>query len=160
MSSAHQNLSAPLEGSSLPDGQNKKIGIVCAEWNRDITSALLEGCRQALFKMGVKPNNIRVLNVPGSFELPLGAALLLKKQPDTDAVIALGCLIRGETIHFEVIAESVANALQNLSLNQMKPCIFGVLTTETEAQAWARAGGKHGNKGEEAAYTAIAMCSL
>ena len=160
MSSAHQNLSAPLHGDALPDGKGKKIGIVCAAWNREITIALLDGCKEALLKMGVSSKNIKIMHVPGSFELPYGAARLLQNHPDTDAIITLGCLIRGETIHFEVIAESVANALQSLSLQQLKPCIFGVLTTETEEQAWARAGGKHGNKGEEAAFTALAMCTF
>lgn len=141
---------------NLPDGSSFKIGIVVSEWNPDITNALLEGAKETLLKAGVQDNHIEVLYVPGSFELPWGARQIMKPGKK-DAVICLGCIIQGETKHDEYIASAVASGIMQLGLMSGIPVIFGVLTTNTEAQAKDRAGGKHGNKGAEAAVAALQM---
>ena len=141
---------------NLPDGSSFKIGIVVAEWNADITNALLEGAKETLLKAGVHEDNIEVLYVPGSFELPWGARQIMKPGKK-DAVICLGCIIQGETKHDEYIASAVASGIMQLGLMSGIPVIFGVLTTNTEEQAKDRAGGKHGNKGSEAAFAALQM---
>ncbi|MCF6360415.1 MAG: 6,7-dimethyl-8-ribityllumazine synthase [Cyclobacteriaceae bacterium] len=136
--------------------ENKQFGIVVAEWNETITGALLEGAIETLLEQGVKRDNIKVHYVPGSFELSLGAQFLAQKET-IDAVISLGCVIQGETRHFDFICDAVAQGITNVGLKYNKPVIFGVLTTDTMQQALDRAGGKHGNKGEEAAITAVKM---
>ncbi len=136
-----------------------KIGIVVAEWNPQITNSLLEGTLSELKKLGVVDEDIFTIHVPGSFELPQGASLLLKKKK-LDAVICLGCVIQGETRHFEFICQAVSQGITNLSIQERKPVIFGVLTTENMEQATERSGGKHGNKGHEAAVTAVKMALL
>lgn len=136
--------------------KNNKIGIVVAEWNDQITDSLLSAALEILISHGAKPKNINIKYVPGSFELPL-AAQYLASQKETDAVICLGCVIQGETRHFDFICEAVANGITNVGLKYNKPVIFGVLTTNNIQQALDRAGGKHGNKGEEAAITAVKM---
>ncbi len=137
------------------------VGIVVAEWNDEITNALLEGAKETLLKNGILEENIIVESVPGSFELTHGAQILLNSDEyDLDAVICLGCVIQGETRHFDFICDAVAHGLTNLSLEELKPVIFGVLTTNTIEQARERAGGKHGNKGIEAAVTALKMINL
>jgi 6,7-dimethyl-8-ribityllumazine synthase len=141
---------------NLPDGTSFKIGIVVSQWNADITNALLEGAQDTLLKAGVLPDNIEVLYVPGSFELPWGARQVMKPGK-RDAVICLGCIIQGETKHDEYIASAVASGIMQLGLMSGIPVIFGVLTTNTEEQAKDRAGGKHGNKGAEAAAAALQM---
>ncbi len=141
---------------NLPDGSSFKIGIVVSEWNADITNALLEGAKETLLKAGVLEDNIEVLYVPGSFELPWGARQIMKPGK-RDAVICLGCIIQGETKHDEYIASAVASGIMQLGLMSGIPVIFGVLTTNTEEQAKDRAGGKHGNKGAEAAVAALQM---
>lgn len=141
---------------NLPDGSSFKIGIVVSEWNADITNALLEGAKETLLKAGVPDDNIEVLYVPGSFELPWGARQIMKPGKK-DAVICLGCIIQGETKHDEYIASAVASGIMQLGLMSGIPVIFGVLTTNTEEQATDRAGGKHGNKGSEAALAALQM---
>lgn len=141
---------------NLPDGSSFKIGIVVSEWNADITNALLDGARETLLKSGVSEDNIDVLYVPGSFELPWGARQIMKPGKK-DAVICLGCIIQGETKHDEYIASAVASGIMQLGLMSGIPVIFGVLTTNTEEQAKDRAGGKHGNKGAEAAIAALQM---
>jgi len=141
---------------NLPDGSSFKIGIVVSQWNADITNALLEGAQDILLKSGVLQDNIEVLYVPGSFELPWGARQLMK-QGKRDALICLGCIIQGETKHDEYIASAVASGIMQLGLMSGIPVIFGVLTTNTEEQAKERAGGKHGNKGVEAATAALQM---
>jgi 6,7-dimethyl-8-ribityllumazine synthase len=135
------------------------FGIVVAEWNAEITHALYEGCFDTLTKHGVKEENIHTIQVPGSFELPTGARLMAVKYK-LDAVICLGCVIKGETKHDEYISNAVAMGLTNLSLASGQPFIFGVLTPNNEEQARDRAGGKHGNKGVEAAVSAIRMAAL
>ena len=141
---------------NLPDGSSFKIGIVVSEWNADITNALLNGTKETLLKAGVLEDNIEVLYVPGSFELPWGARQIMKPGK-RDAVICLGCIIQGETKHDEYIASAVASGIMQLGLMSGIPVIFGVLTTNTEEQAKDRAGGKHGNKGSEAAVAALQM---
>ncbi|MBK8832650.1 MAG: 6,7-dimethyl-8-ribityllumazine synthase [Saprospiraceae bacterium] len=141
---------------NLPDGSSFKIGIVVSEWNADITNALLSGAKETLLKAGVLEDHIEVLYVPGSFELPWGARQIMKPGKK-DAVICLGCIIQGETKHDEYIAAAVASGIMQLGLMSGIPVIFGVLTTNTEEQAKERAGGKHGNKGSEAAVAALQM---
>jgi 6,7-dimethyl-8-ribityllumazine synthase len=145
--------------TSIPNGDNFKIGIVTAQWNAEITGALYNGAVLLLEKQGVKAEHIVEITVPGSFELTSGADLLLANK-DVDAVICLGCVIQGETPHFDFICDAVANGITQVSIKYNKPVIFGVLTTNTLEQAQERAGGKHGNKGEEAAATALLMANL
>ena len=132
-----------------------RIGIVVSEWNHEITDSLYSAAFDALFSKGVKKDNVIRKDVPGSFELSLGAQWMA--QEAYDAVICLGCVIQGETRHFEYICQSVAQGLKDVALKYDKPVIFGVLTTNTYRQAVDRAGGKMGNKGEEAALTALRM---
>lgn len=143
----------------IPSATPYRFGIVVAEWNADVTHALLEGAYQSLIRHGAKEENIQTYPVPGSYELTSGADLLLKKG-NLDAVICLGCVIQGETRHFDFICNAVANGLSNVSIKYSKPVIFGVLTTDNQQQAIDRAGGKHGNKGDEAAITAIKMAEM
>lgn len=157
MSSSLKNLS-DHDPASIPDGSLMKFGIVVSEWNQEITSALLEGALKRLKKHGVRKEHILVKTVPGSFELPYGARLLAEEF-SPHAVICLGCVIRGETSHFDYICQGVTQGITALNLNQPIPFIFGVLTTENRQQALDRAGGKHGNKGDEAAVTALKMAA-
>jgi 6,7-dimethyl-8-ribityllumazine synthase len=143
----------------MPDASAMRVGIVVAEWNIDITSRLLEGACSTLVKNGVSPENILQRWVPGSFELIYGAKLLAEKT-DVDAVIVLGCVIRGETPHFEYICSGVSQGIANLNIKYNIPFIFGLLTDNTKQQSVDRAGGIHGNKGDEAAVTAIKMIAL
>ena len=145
--------------TTLPDGSSFRFGIVVAQWNHDITDALLAGAKETLLKANVKEENIEVLSVPGSFELPWGARQLMKADKK-DAIICLGCLIQGETKHDEYIASAVANGIMQLSIMSGLPVIFGVLTTHTVDQAKERAGGTHGNKGSEAAAAALQMAKV
>lgn len=136
-----------------------RIGIIVSEWNNEITEALFDGAKQTLLDAGVSNEDIIRKNVPGSFELPLGAKFLLdEKKPD--AIICIGCVIQGETRHFDFICDAVSNGIMNLGIDYSLPVIFGVLTTDTIQQAVDRSGGKYGNKGIEAAVTAIKMISL
>ena len=139
--------------------KSKKIGIVVSEWNDQITDSLLSAAYEVLVGNGAKAKNINVHYVPGSFELTLGAQYLASAK-EIDAVICLGCVIQGETRHFDFICDAVANGITNVGLKFNKPVVFGVLTTDTLQQALDRAGGKHGNKGEEAAFTAIKMLNF
>ncbi|MFM1912405.1 MAG: hypothetical protein RIR51_243 [Bacteroidota bacterium] len=158
MSSANKNLSE-FNSEGLPDISNKKFGIVVSEWNEEITEALYQGAYDTLIEKGAKPKNIIRVNVPGSFELTLGAQKLASKSK-IDAVITIGCIIQGETKHFDFIAHAVAQGITNVNLKFDKPVIFGVLTPDNMQQALDRAGGKHGNKGVEAGITAIKMLNL
>lgn len=158
MASELKNLSL-YDAGDIPDGKDYKIGIVVAKWNRPITESLLNGCLDTLKEHGVKEDNIHVTWVPGSFELPYGANALDQREK-LHALICLGCVIKGETPHNEYINQSVASALMQLGLMRQKPFIFGLLTPNTQEQAEDRAGGKHGNKGTEAAVTALEMISL
>lgn len=135
---------------------NKKFAIVVAEWNEDVTEALYEGARNSLLAHGVKPKNIIRKTVPGSFELTLGGLWMAEKK-DIAAVLCLGCVIQGDTPHFDYICQAVANGITEVNIKTKKPVIFGVITTLNKQQAIDRAGGKLGNKGEEAALTALKM---
>ncbi|MFN3839764.1 MAG: 6,7-dimethyl-8-ribityllumazine synthase [Cyclobacteriaceae bacterium] len=141
-----------------PSLKKKKFAVVVSEWNEEVTEALYRAAVDTLLAHGVKASNIIRKNVPGSFELSLGA-LRMAEQKDIHAVICLGCVIQGETPHFNYICQAVAYGLTEVSLKTRKPVVFGVLTTLTKQQAFDRAGGKFGNKGEEAALAAIHMVS-
>jgi 6,7-dimethyl-8-ribityllumazine synthase len=143
----------------LDDPKSFEFGIVVSEWNETITAALKSGCVDTLLASGVPAENIHELSVPGSFELPAGVKMLMTGKK-LDAVICIGCVIRGETSHNEYINHAVAGGLTQLSLVTGVPCIFGVLTPNSEQQALDRAGGKLGNKGVEAAHTALKMAIL
>ena len=145
-----------VTGKSKIDLTKKSFAIVVAEWNDDITEPLYEGAYNALRKLGVKKSGIIRKNVPGTFELTLGA-LWMAEQKNVDAVICIGCVIQGDTPHFDYICQSVAYGITEVNIKTRKPVIFGVLTTLNKKQALERAGGKLGNKGEEAAVTAISM---
>ena len=155
MSSSDKNLSS-FKYSKSAEVDQYKFGIVVSEWNEEITEAMYEGTISTLLSMGAERANILRRDVPGSFELSLGAQHLAS-QPEIDAVICIGCVIQGETKHFDFICDAVANGLTNVSLKFNKPVIFGVLTPNNLQQALDRAGGKHGNKGDEAAATAVKM---
>ena len=158
MSSQLKNLSDFSE-TEIPSAAPFSFGIVVAEWNASITNALYQGAYDSLLEHGALAENIFTYQVPGSFELTSGAELLLKTSK-LDAIICLGCVIQGETRHFDFICNAVANGLTNVAIKYSKPVIFGVLTTDTQQQAVDRAGGKHGNKGIEGAVTAIKMAYL
>ena len=145
--------------ATVPDGSDYRIAIVVAEWNPEITDALLQGAYDTLLQHGVQESNIKVLHVPGSYELTTGADIALSDLR-CDAAICLGCVIQGETRHFDFICEAVSQGLTNLSLKRERPVIFGLLTTNDMQQARERSGGKHGNKGTEGAVTALKMIHL
>lgn len=159
------NMSTQLKNLSQTTLQSDKafkkyrIGVVVADWNPDITHALMNGAVDFLKQQGVKDKNIEVKFVPGSFELPLAASWMAHRK-DIDAVITLGCVIQGETRHFDFICDACAHGVMQVGLDTHKPAIFGVLTTQNQQQALERAGGKHGNKGVEAAETALKMLLL
>ena len=158
MSSKDQNLSAKSSQSEIKL-ENAKVGIVVADWNQDITHSLLDGAIQTLVKAGISQDTIKVVHVPGAFELPTGAKMLLQSDK-YEGIICLGCVIKGETKHDEYINNAVANGIMQLSLISGKPVIFGVLTPNDKQQALDRAGGIHGNKGDEAAITLLEMILL
>lgn len=158
MATSEKNLSSQSFSKKV-DVSEKRFGLVVSEWNEEITEALFDAAYQTLIDHGVRRENILRKNVPGSFELSLGAQWLAQKN-DVDAVICLGCVIQGETRHFEFICQSVAQGIKDVALKYNKPVIFGVLTTDNIQQAMDRAGGKYGNKGDEAAATAIKMLNF
>lgn len=158
MASELKNLSV-FEGTDIPDASTMKFGIVWAEWNHSITHALMKGAYDTLLKHGAKPENITVKTVPGAFELTLGAQYMAEFS-NVEAVICIGCVIQGDTKHFDFICDAVAKGITDLNVKFNLPFIFGVLTPNTQQQAEDRAGGKHGNKGDEAAVTAIKMLGL
>ena len=155
MATAYHNLS-DYDFKSVPDASNMKFGIVVSEWNHNITGALLKGAVETLKKHGAKDENILVKTVPGSFELTFGANQLLE-YTEVDAVIVLGCVVRGDTPHFDYVCLGVTQGVTELNANSDKPVIFGLITTNTMKQAEERAGGRLGNKGDECAITAIKM---
>ena len=135
-----------------------KIGIVVSQWNNKITDGLFNGAFTTLIESGISENNIEKIEVPGSFELIFGAKILSRK--DIDAIICLGSVIQGQTKHFDYVCQAVSNGIKDLNITLNIPVIFGVLTDNTMEQAANRSGGKHGNKGIEAAITAIKMAHL
>lgn len=158
MSTQGNNLSA-YEKENYKGVASFRIGIVASLWNNDITDNLLEGAKNALLDNGVVSKNITTVRTPGSFELPLAAQILFQ-QKELDAVICLGSVIKGETDHFHYVCNAVSLGIKDVSLKFGKPVVFGVLTDNTKQQAIDRSGGKHGNKGVEAAITALKMIAL
>ena len=145
--------------SGVPDASEMRLGIAVPDWNSEGTHSLLNGAVQTLKRHGVTDDNIIVRHVPGTFELTLGSQWMAEYE-DLDGVICLGCVIQGETPHFTYICQGVTRGITQLNLDYNIPFIFGVLTTLNLEQALDRAGGKHGNKGDEAAVTAIRMAAL
>jgi len=158
MATALHNLSS-YDPNKLPDGKGKRIGIVVSEWNNNVTGGLLSGAVETLIKQGVAEEDIIIDYVPGSFELTYGAKLQIENARP-DAVILIGCVIQGETPHFTFVCESVTQGATDLNIKYNIPVIYGLLTTNTFDQAKARSGGRHGNKGVEAAITALKMIGL
>ena len=159
MATANKNLSE-YDKNQLPSAKDFRFGIVVSEWNDKITNGLFNGAESALLDCGVLPENIIRWNVPGSFELIYGAKLMLEKVEKLDAVITIGSVIKGETMHFEFVCEGVTQGLKDLNIQSDVPVIFCVLTDNNEQQSIDRSGGKHGNKGIEAAIAAIKMAEL
>ncbi|MBT8322962.1 MAG: 6,7-dimethyl-8-ribityllumazine synthase [Eudoraea sp.] len=158
MATANKNLS-DYDKSKLPQAGHLRIGLVVSEWNSQITENLYQGAYDTLLDCGVSEGNITRLDVPGSFELTFGCKKMIKNQV-VDAVIAIGSIIRGETKHFDFVASATAQGIKDLNVTFDIPTIFCVLTDETLQQAIDRSGGKHGNKGSEAAVAAIQMAAL
>lgn len=142
------------------DHTKHSVAIIVSKWNSDITNALHDGAVQTLVAAGVPADNITRYDVPGSYELPQGAQIALGKQPQLTGVICIGCVIQGETKHFDFISQAVANGVMQIGLFARKPVIFGVLTPNDHQQALDRAGGKLGNKGSEAAVALLEMIDL
>ena len=157
MSTKNNNLS-DYKKDTLPNVSNLKFGIVVSQWNKEITDGLFNGAYSTLIDCGVLEKNINKLEVPGSFELIFGTKILSKKN--VDAIICLGSVIKGQTKHFDYVCQGVTNGIKDLNISLGIPVIFGVLTDNTMDQAINRSGGKYGNKGVEAAITAIKMADL
>lgn len=157
MATANHNLSN-YDKSTIPNAASLRFGIVVSEWNSTITEGLFNGAKEALLDCGAIENNITRWNVPGSFELIYGSRKMMDQ--DVDVVIAIGCVIQGETKHFDFVCNGVTQGITTLNLQGTKPVIFCVLTDNTMEQSIERSGGKHGNKGTEAAITAIKMAFL
>ena len=146
--------------TTIPSGELFRIAVVAAEWNAEVTEPMLKGAVDTLLEHGVKEDNIIIKHVPGTYELPYAAEWLIANNDVLDAVICIGCVIQGETRHFEFICQAVSQGLVNVSIKNDVPVIFSVLTCDTMQQALDRAGGKHGNKGVEGAVTALKMCKF
>lgn len=157
MATAMVNLSE-FNPDEIPSGKSLKIALVVAEWNREITENLFLGAKEALLACGLLENNILRLNVPGSFELVFGAKKAL--EGEVDAVVVIGSVIQGQTKHFDFVCQGVTQGIVSLNITSKAPVIFCVLTDNTLQQALDRSGGVHGNKGVEAAVTAIKMAHL
>ena len=155
MATAYHNLS-DYDFNSVPNAENMKFGIVVSEWNSNITGPLLEGAVNTLKKQGAKEDNILVKTVPGSFELVFGANQMAESC-ELDAIIVIGCVVRGDTPHFDYVCMGVTQGIAQLNANGDIPVIYGLITTNTMEQAEDRCGGKLGNKGDECAITAIKM---
>ncbi|MEL6671982.1 MAG: 6,7-dimethyl-8-ribityllumazine synthase [Bacteroidota bacterium] len=149
-----------IQYTASHDHTADRVVIVVSKWNPAVTESLFDGAVKTLLATGIRAENILRYNVPGSFELPSAANLALHQHGNLDGVICLGCLIQGETRHFDFIADAVAHGVMNVGLDHNKPVIFGVLTTNTQEQAEARAGGDFGNKGSEAAVALLEMIDL
>jgi 6,7-dimethyl-8-ribityllumazine synthase len=158
MATENKNLSN-YDKNTIPNAKDFRFGIVVSEWNEQITEGLFQGAYSALVDCGATSKNIIRWNVPGSFELIFGARQMHEKL-DIDAVIVIGCVIKGETMHFEFVCEGVTQGMKDLNLLYDVPTIFCVLTDNTLQQSMDRSGGKHGNKGIEAAIAAIKMIDL
>mgnify|MGYP000852474359 FL=1 len=158
MATANKNLSN-YDKSKLPNAKDFRFGIVVSEWNDKITKGLFDGAEAALLDCGALPENIIRWDVPGSFELIYGAKKMIETQ-NVDCVITIGCVIKGETMHFEFVCEGVTQGVKDLNVKGDVPVIFCLLTDNTEQQSIDRSGGIHGNKGTEAAIAAIKMADL
>jgi len=158
MATANRNLSE-YKKDEIPNGADYKIGIVVSEWNDQITGNLLKGAEQALLDNGVRPENIHTHFCPGSFELPLASQFMFEST-NVDGVIAIGSVIQGETKHFDFVCHATALGVKDVGMKYNKPVIFCVLTDNTMQQAIDRSGGKHGNKGTEAAIACIKMVDM
>ncbi len=158
MATANKNLSN-YDKSKLPNANDFRFGIVVSEWNDHITNGLFNGAKEALLDCGTLPENIIRWDVPGSFELIYGAKKMIESQK-VDAVITIGCVIKGETMHFEFVCEGVTQGIKDLNVASDVPVIFCLLTDNNEQQSIDRSGGVHGNKGTEAAIAAIKMADL
>ena len=160
MATVGKNLSS-YDSNELPNGARFKVGIVISEWNKEFTEAMMRGAVDVLLQAGVTENAITVKWVPGSFELPLGAQMMLESDKlDLDGVIAIGSVIRGETAHFDYVCSAAAQGIKDVNLKTGKPVSFCVLTDDNEEQTRARSGGEHGNKGTEAAVVVLKMLAL
>lgn len=157
MATAHKNLS-DYDKNTIPSAKDFRFGIVVSEWNHTITEGLFQGAYDALIDCGVPSEQITRWNVPGSFELIFGCKKMQGQY--VDAVIAIGSVIQGETKHFDYVCQGVTQGLKDLNVLSDVPVIFCVLTDDTMQQAIDRSGGKHGNKGSEAAIAAIKMADL
>jgi len=157
MSTENSNLSN-FDSSTVPSGNSLTIGLVVSKWNEKITESLFNGAFSTLTEFGVKANNIKRIDVPGSFELVFGSKKMI--QAKVDVVIAIGCVIKGETEHFDYICQSVSKGIIDLNINFDTPVVFCVLTDNNIQQSIDRSGGKHGNKGVEAAITALKLANL
>ena len=158
MATAGNNLSA-YKSSDLHNGAHFKVGIVVSEWNQTYTKGMLDGALEVLHEAGVPAESIQVHWVPGSFELPLASQWLVERDR-IDGVVAIGCVIRGETAHFDHVCSATAQGIADVNLKTGKPVMFCVLTDDNEAQSAARSGGEHGNKGVEAAVGLLKMLAL
>ncbi|MBN1157755.1 MAG: 6,7-dimethyl-8-ribityllumazine synthase [Bacteroidales bacterium] len=147
------------DNSKIPDAAGMRFGIVVSDWNQEITYAMRDGAYNTLIRHGAQKSNIIITHVPGSFELTLGAKLMADNS-NCDAIICIGCIIQGATRHFDFICQSVTQGITQLNLTYGIPFVFGILTTNSQEQAKERAGGRYGNKGDEAAITAIQMVAL
>ncbi|MDO1500038.1 6,7-dimethyl-8-ribityllumazine synthase [Winogradskyella maritima] len=157
MATANHNLSN-YDKSTIPNAKDFRFGIVVSEWNTEVTEGLYNGALEALLDCGATQDHITRWNVPGSYELIYGSKKML--QQNVDVVIAIGCVIQGETKHFDFVCQGVTQGIKDLNILYDKPTIFCVLTDNTMQQSLERSGGKHGNKGTEAAITAIKMVAL
>ena len=158
MATENKNLSQ-YDKNTIPNAKDFRFGIVVSEWNENVTEGLYDGVVSALTDCGALPENINRWNVPGSFELVYGAQRMIVTQ-EVDVVITIGCVIKGETMHFEFVCEGVTQGIKDLNVQTDVPVIFCLLTDNNEQQSIDRSGGVHGNKGTEAAIAAIKMAEL
>ncbi len=160
MATSGKNLSS-YDSKELPNGARFKVGIVVSEWNSEFTEAMKDGAIEVLLSAGVLEDSIVVKRVPGSYELPLGAQMMLESNKlQLDCVIAIGSVIRGETAHFDYVCSATSQGIKDVSLKTGKPVAFCVLTDDNKDQTRARSGGEHGNKGTEAAVVVLKMLAL
>ncbi|MBA4746377.1 MAG: 6,7-dimethyl-8-ribityllumazine synthase [Muricauda sp.] len=158
MATTNKNLSV-YDKNKIPNAKNLRFGIVVSEWNGEITEALYQGAEEALVDCGALPENVLRWDVPGSFELTFGCKKMIQTEK-VDAIVAIGSVIRGETSHFDFVCSATAQGIKDLNVAYDVPVIFCVLTDDNIEQSRARSGGKHGNKGTEAAIAAIQMAVL
>jgi 6,7-dimethyl-8-ribityllumazine synthase len=158
MSKKKTDLSS-IEGSDVPSGKESRVGIIVAEWNSEVTFRLRDGAIDTLTKYEVAYEDIIIKYVPGAFELTKAAEWMMRKYL-VDAIIVIGCVVKGDTPHFDYICSAVAHGITELNTIESVCTVFGVLTVDNMQQALERAGGKHGNKGDEAAVTALKMMAL